>query len=226
MAIYQRPQWTPPSYLRRQTAPQGEPPTYAADDPIFAGSQPAELYTLPPKPSLNDLVIRRYSSIIPAEVVKHKLTPKPLASMPDVEYMDWHFDEPTNDDDNEVRLYVGLSREDIAIIKRWGYQYDVFETMPLFEPADITALQELQNEEYSRAVASEADYSTLAGLYMEHRQQLEWAEQQQIEITILDYLALPYRKQFENRFQATLAQRKITSKLAEFKKKIDHHRAQ
>ncbi len=221
MPPYQRPVWTPPAYLRRSApalAQNNLPPLYAADDPIFAG-EPAG-GAIPPKPSLDNIPIRRYSRIVPAEIVQHKLTPKPIIPMPDVEYMIWHFDEPQHDADNELRLYVALSREDIAIIKRWGLQYEVFDTMPLFDPADLATLQLRQAEE-RRAFP---DMQMPIVLEIEHKQQMEWAEQQQIEITILDYLALPYRKQFENRGQMTLAQKKITSKLAEFKKKIDQSR--
>ena len=64
---------------------------------------------------------RRYSKIIPAEFVRHKLVPKPELPIADVEYMDWYFDEPVDDEDHEVRVYVTLTEEDVAYIKRRSY---------------------------------------------------------------------------------------------------------
>src|SRR5690242_14437615 len=129
--------WTPPNrsyYVPRgwsgPTRPTPEPlPLDQADDPISANDP----VIFPTKPSLTDIPTRRYSKIVPAELVIHKLAPKPLSPMADVEYMDWEFDEPQHEDDHELRVYVSLSREDIAIVKRWGYQHDVFEQIPLFE---------------------------------------------------------------------------------------------
>lgn len=222
----QRPRWTPPSYLgqRAQEAPSFDSPLYGSGPIIDVTADRVELQPLvPSKPPLDQIPLHRYSRIIPAEFVQEKLIPKPLVPMAEVDYMDWHFDEPEHDDDNEVRVYVVLSREDIAIIKRWGYQHDPLEKKaPLFDPLDLELLERSQQDELDAA----ADPNTRAMLAIEHKQQLAWAREQEIEITIVDYLACPYRKPCENRFQATLVQRQMTSRLVEFKKKLDHHRGE
>jgi arsenate reductase-like glutaredoxin family protein len=84
-------------------------------------------------------------------------------------------------------------------------------------------MQELQDAQQRELENS--DPATHAFFRMEHKQQLEWAQEQKIDITIIDYLAAPYRKQCANRFDATLTERRINSKLMEFKKKLDPHRA-
>jgi hypothetical protein len=80
-------------------------------------------------------------------------------------------------------------------------------------------LEELQQMELDSATVPAAS----AFLKIEHKQQLEWAKQQQYDLTILDYLAAPFRRNFENRYQATLGQRDINSKLSEFKSVISKH---
>jgi hypothetical protein len=137
----------------------------------------------------------------------------------DTDYMDWHFDEPVDDDNYEVRVYVTLTEEDMTYINRRGLRYDVFERIKLFEPADLERLETAQQQELAFA----SDPHTRAQLQIEHKQQRERAEEQEVEITIIDFLASPYRKQFENRLKATLGERDINRKLADFKKKLPHY---
>jgi len=216
-APYKRQPYTPPSFVRRtETQESGEP---VIDVTPTTAQVPEPL--VPSKPSLDQITIRRYSQIVPAEFVQHKLIPKPMVPMADVEHMEWYFDEPEHDDDHEVRLYVALSAEDIATIKRWGYQHDTLEKkIPLFDTVELDNLIQAQHQEIEQA----NDPHTRAALSIEHNQQLEWARQQFIDITILDYLASPYRKQCENRYQTTIAQRQINGRLAEFKTKLEKHR--
>jgi hypothetical protein len=176
---------------------------------------------LPPKPTLDQIPVQTYSHLIPAEFVQHKLTPQRIIPIADVEYMDWEFEEPLDDDDNEVRVFVSISDEERAIVKRYGYHHEPLEKdVTLFDAHIMQKLEEAQQQELESA-----DPAAHAFLRMEHKQQLEWAQEQKIDITIIDYLAAPYRKQCANRFEATLTERKINSKLMEFKKKLDPHRA-
>ena len=175
---------------------------------------------LPQKPLLDQIPVQRYSRIVAAQFVQHKLTPKRIIPIADVEYMDWEFDEPRDDDDNEVRVYVSISEEERAILKRYGYHHEPLDKDALlFDEVDMQQLEEAQQQELMTA-----DSTINALLRMEHKQQLEWAQKQKIDITIIDYLAAPFRKQCANRFDMTLAERKMNSKLIEFKKKLDAHR--
>src|SRR5690242_4429030 len=114
--LSQRPRWTPPPYLgqRAQQPASFDSPLYGSGPIIDVAPERVEpLQPLAPsKPPLDQIPVHRYSRIIPAEFVQQKLIPKPLVPMAEVDYMDWHFDEPEHDEDNELRVYVVLSRED------------------------------------------------------------------------------------------------------------------
>jgi hypothetical protein len=156
------------------------------------------------------------TSIVPAGFVQHKLTPQRVIPIADVDYMDWEFDEPSDDDDNEVRVFVSISEEERAIIKRYGYHHEPLEKdVTLFDSLDMQHLEQAQADELQGA-----DPTSHAFLRMEHKQQLEWAQEQKIDITIIDYLAAPYRKRCANRFEATLTERKMNGRLMEFKKSL------
>src|SRR5690242_18130726 len=120
--------WTPPSYLNPQpTAPEPgyDSPAYGSG-PIIDVTPPSSATALAPltpqRLTLDQIQFQRYSQIIPWKVVEYKLAPNVLTPNSNVP-MDWEFDEPMDDNDNEVRVYVSLSPEDVAIIKKNGYQH-------------------------------------------------------------------------------------------------------
>jgi hypothetical protein len=219
------PDWNPPPYLRnRAPRPQQEPyaPRPMIDVTPPKESDPPLAPLVPPRLMLDQIQFQRYSSIIPWKVVEYKITPNALTPTSNVP-MDWEFDEPEDDEDNELRLYVSLSPEDVSIIKRHGYHHRPIEkSVKVFGPADLAALEELQIQELEYSASSAAR----AFLRIEHKQQLEWAREQQYDLTILDYLASPFRRMFENRYQVTLGQRDLNSKLSEFKSVVSKHYAE
>ncbi len=224
---YQRPTWTPPSYLRsteaRPIAPTSPSP-FAGDGPIIDITPDSTTITdteiLPPKPNIDEIPVQQYSSIIPASFIGYKLTPQRVIPIAKVSHMDWEFDEPADDADNEVRVFVSISEEERAIIRRYGYHHEPLEKqVPLFDAADIANLQKAHERELETS-----DPSIHGALRLEHKQQLQWAEEQKLDLTIIDYLASPFRRQCADRFEATLTERKINSRLMEFKKKLEPHR--
>lgn len=203
--------------MRSAESPYGPRPMIDVTPP--SGNEPPLAPLTPQRLTFDQVQFRRYSQIIPWKVVEYKLTPNALTPNSNVP-MDWEFDEPADDDDNEVRVFVSLSPEDVAIIKRHGYHhYTIEKKVKVFGSADMSALEELQQNELDFASTP----AERAFLKIEHKQQLEWAQQQEYDLTILDYLAAPFRRNFEDRYQATLGQRAINGKLSEFKALLNKH---
>src|SRR5690242_8889715 len=107
------PDWTPPPYLRNR-APRQQSDPYASRPMIDVtppkSSDPPLAPLVPPRLTFDQIQFQRYSSIIPWKVVEYKITPNDLVPNSNAP-MDWVFDEPQDNEDNELRLYLSLSEE-------------------------------------------------------------------------------------------------------------------
>jgi hypothetical protein len=214
--------WTPPPYLTPQQPPGYDSPAYGPG-PVIDGTavevHPPGLQS-PAKPSIDGVPTVQHSRIDLAAFVKHKVAPVAPGSLPYVETMHWHFDEPHDANDHEVRLFLVLSQEERALIWRWGLQHHAFEQETLFDDQALEALQGAQRHE----IDSAADPQLRASLAIEHKQQLAIAREAKVDITIEDYLAYPFRRQFVNRYQATNGQKKLQGIVNSIRKMLEEHR--
>jgi hypothetical protein len=219
---YVLPRWTPPPYVH--TPPPGEPPPYDGGPTIDVTPQSVVYEPTAPviqKTSLDAVPVMQHSRIYLADYVRHKVAPPAPISLPYVDHMHWHFDEPRDESDHEVRLYAVLSQEERALVRRWGLQHHAFEQETLF---DDEALERLQTDQ-SLELASAPDPQLKASLAIEHKQQLAMAREAKIDITIEDYLSYPYCKQFGNRYQATNGQRKFNKIMTDIRKMLEDYNA-
>lgn len=212
------PRWTPPLYLNK--APVAEPgfdsPAYGAG-PVIDG-QAVEV--VKPKTPLDQIPMQKYSRINPVEFIQHKLTPETIIAAPEVENMRWKFDEPADDYDSELRLFLAFSRDERALIRRFGLDDEVFETEPAYDDDAAERLQLAQHQELEAAI----DPRIRAALQLEHTEQTAWAKEQKLEITLSDYMAFPYRRKYVNRGQLTGAERKLHGRLVNIQKRLEESR--
>lgn len=71
-------------------------------------TRPAEIYA-------DDM----HSAINVADIIQQKMAPPPTSTVPPpVQQMTYTFGDPLHDDDHTVRLYLALSQEEAAIVKK------------------------------------------------------------------------------------------------------------
>ena len=176
---------------------------------------------IPPyvQPSLDGVPRRTHSAINLADFVKERIAPRPIEDLPEASAFRFFFEEPRDEYDNEIRLYVFMSAEDHAIMKRFGLGAHEFETEPLFTQEALEQLQEAQSKELTGTV----DPHLKACLKIEHQEQLEFAREAKIPRTILDYCAFPYREQCGSRLQMTNRQRRLAGIVSSIKKMLDEY---
>ena len=98
---------------------------------------------------------------------------------PDVSKMQVDWDRFHGPDDHTVRLFVALSRDERAHLNEHGYNDDVLGEEPILDDAILAEIREAQETEIAQA----PDPTTESALRMEHREQLEAAKNEKIEIT-------------------------------------------
>jgi hypothetical protein len=173
-------------------------------------SSPAKRSPLDPPPT------QIHSKIKLSDFVADKVAPKAPTSVPPVDEMTWEFGEPGT----TVKLYLALSQEERAIIKRWGLDELPLEEEPLFDDTALDKLAEAQQKE----LLQEKDEGTLAALRIEHRQQIKTAKAQKWGRTIEYYLQWPYTREFETRFQATQYRNSLERQiLPNFRKTLEEY---
>ena len=173
------------------------------------------------RPSFETIPRRVHSFVNLADFVRDRMVPEPPDMLPEVDYMQWHFDEPEHEQDHSVRLYLAFPPEDIALMKRWGLNEESLEQEPMFDDAGIEALKQAQAHELMLAV----DGQHRAALAIEHKQQLQDAREAKIDRTIEDFMAWPYQQTFPTRREATRRREKLNGMLNGFKKKLEDYRA-
>ena len=125
--------------------------------------------------SFGSIPIRKFSNIDLRRFVEHRAIPRVPAGIPDVDETRWHFDKFGDDGRHTVSLRLVLSEADQNTVNRWGLDEDPIEEEPLFDEEATNEVLAAQEQEMRNAGN---DTDKIAGLRVEHEQQLAWMEKQ------------------------------------------------
>lgn len=203
--------------------------TQAAPVPALPAPQPA--LPAPPAPiplgppqvpirHIDTIATITRSRINLSDFVRDKLMPISNVAVPVVVCMQWHFDDPKDDQDTELRLYLVFSQDERALIKKWGLNQRVLSTEPLFDDEALKALEEAQVKEME-CVEDEASRASIA---IEHKQQLSAAKEAKFETTLETWLAYPYRRRFKDMYTMMNYRRHLNQELTALRKNLAEYK--
>lgn len=175
---------------RRESRPKKRGPVLPIAKPPMDGS---------PKP---------FSKIDIYEFVRQKAVPQPPEHWPEqIEHMTVDWGEP--EDNCTVELYLALSYDERAAIKRHGLNEKVLEEEDLFDDDDLERIERAQEKELRHI----SDPRIAAAYRAEHQSQLAQAKRETWGKTIEYYLTYPYTKTLPTPYQATLYRKKLEKKV-------------
>ncbi|HEX3861270.1 MAG TPA: hypothetical protein VHY35_06210 [Stellaceae bacterium] len=207
---YQRRRYVPPEYLR--------PSVTSSPNPAQSGASPLSEQPLTPNtPSYDHVPIQRHSRIVLLDFLRDRIAPPTPPTFPDIEGIDWRFDDFERSDDNEVRLYLYLSPEYVGKTQYFGIEHEVFEKEPVADEVTLQRIEETMQHEI--AAAPSPHYR--AALELEHEEMRRWLSGQTMGLTIANYRAFPFRRNFPDRLRAMLGRQKLNKIMSDLKKKLD-----